>query len=82
MATINGMVHIPHEWNFGTPTTRPSPATQPSPLTATPEAIFRLCDVTRLIYTYKIIGCIERATVLRANATREMREYKAGEGVP
>ena len=30
--------------------------------------------------TYKIIACIERATVLRANM-RVTREYKAGEGV-
>ena len=29
---------------------------------------------------YKIIACIERATVLRANITRVTREYKAGEG--
>ena len=32
--------------------------------------------------TYKIIACIERAAVLRADNTRVMREYKAGEGVP
>ena len=31
--------------------------------------------------TYKIIACIERATVLRANIMRVTREYKAGEGV-
>ena len=31
-------------------------------------------------YTY--IACIERATVLRADITHVMREYKAGEGVP
>ena len=32
--------------------------------------------------TYKIIACIERATVLRANITHVTCEYKAGEGVP
>ena len=31
--------------------------------------------------TYKIIACIERATVLRANIMRVAREYKVGEGV-
>ena len=31
---------------------------------------------------YKIIACIERATVLQADITRIMREYKTGEGVP
>ena len=36
--------------NFDTPTTLPSPATPPSPLTATPEAIFHLHDITRSIY--------------------------------
>ena len=35
---VNGMVHLLHELNFGTPTTLPLPATPPSPLTATPEA--------------------------------------------
>ena len=39
---VNGMVHLPQEWNFGTPTILPSPATPPSPLTATPEVIFPL----------------------------------------
>ena len=34
---IQGMVHLHHEWNFGTPTTLPLPATPPSPLTATPK---------------------------------------------
>ena len=34
------------------------------------------------IPTYKIIACIERATVLWANIMHVMREYKAGEGVP
>ena len=34
------------------------------------------------ILTYKIIACIERATVLQADITRIMREYKTGEGVP
>ena len=29
---------------------------------------------------YKIIACIERATVLLADITRVMREYTAGEG--
>ena len=28
---LNGVVHLPHEWNFGKPTTLPSPATPPSP---------------------------------------------------
>ena len=32
--------------------------------------------------TYKIIACIEHATVLQADITRVTREYKAGEGVP
>ena len=31
--------------------------------------------------TYKIIACIERATVLRDNIMRVTRKYKAGEGV-
>ena len=30
---------------------------------------------------YKIIACVERATVLRANTMRVTRKYKAGEGV-
>ena len=48
---VNGMVHLPHEWNFGKPTALPSPATPPSPFTATPEAF----NIT----TYKIIAtCI------------------------
>ena len=29
-----------------------------------------------------IVTCVERATLLRANTTRIVREYKAGEGVP
>ena len=29
---VNGMVHLPQERNFGTPTSFPSPATPPSPL--------------------------------------------------
>ena len=32
--------------------------------------------------TYKIIVCIERATVLCANIMHVTREYKAGESVP
>ena len=56
-----------------------SPATPPSPLTATSEAIFHVHDVTRSIPAYKIIACIERATVLLADV---MREYKVGEEVP
>ena len=39
---VNGMVQLLQEYNFGTPTTLPSPATPPSPLTVTPEAIFLL----------------------------------------
>ena len=39
---VNGMVHLPHDDNFGRPTTLPSPATSLSPLTATPEVIFPL----------------------------------------
>ena len=39
---INGMVHLPQECNFGTPTTLPSPATPPLPLTVTLKAIFPL----------------------------------------
>ena len=72
---VNGMVHLPHEWNFGRPTTLPSPATPLSPLTVTPEAIFsRTWCHTFNITTYEIIAtCIERATVLRA---RVMRKYK------
>ena len=31
--------------------------------------------------TYKIIACIERATVLQANNMQVTRKYKAGEGV-
>ena len=34
------------------------------------------------ITTYKIIACIELATVLRADITCVMCESKAGEGVP
>ena len=45
------MVHLPQEWNFGSPTTLPSLAIPPSPLTATHGVIFPLiCDVTRSIY--------------------------------
>ena len=32
--------------------------------------------------TYKIIPCIERATVLLAKIMRVTHEYEAGEGVP
>ena len=32
--------------------------------------------------TYKIIACIERTTMLRADIMHVMCEYKAGEGVP
>ena len=39
---VNGLVHLPHEWNFGTPTSLPSPATPLSPLTVTPKMIFSL----------------------------------------
>ena len=66
---VNGMVHLPHEWNFGTPTALPSPTT-PSPLTATPEAIFPLTWRHTFDTTYKIIACIERPTVLRASIMR------------
>ena len=38
--------------------------------------------VTFNIPTYKIIASIERATVLPADITRNVRGYKAGEGVP
>ena len=34
------------------------------------------------IPTYKIIACIERATMLQADITRVMCESKAGEGMP
>ena len=34
------------------------------------------------ISTYKIVACIERATMLQAGITRVMCESKAGEGVP
>ena len=50
---VNGMVHLPQEWNFRTPTTLPSPATPSSSLTATHQAIFPLtyvCDITCSIY--------------------------------
>ena len=47
---VNVMVHLPYEQNTSTPITLPLPATPPSSLTATPEAIFRLCDVIRSIY--------------------------------
>ena len=48
---VNGMVHLPQEWSFGTPTSYPSPATLPSPLTPHPsqlcqKAFSRLHDVT------------------------------------
>ena len=36
---VNGMVNLAEKWNFGTPTSLPSPATPQSPLTATPEAM-------------------------------------------
>ena len=34
------------------------------------------------IPTYKIIACIEHATILQTDITRVMCESKAGEGVP
>ena len=76
---VNGMVHLPQEWNFGTPITLPSPATPPSPLTVTHEVIFPLTwRHTFNIRTYKIIAmCIERATALWANNTRVKRWYKS-----
>ena len=66
---INGMEHLPQEWNFGTPTFLPSAATPPSPLTATLEVIFPLTwRDTFNIPTYKIIAtCVEVPTVLPAN---------------
>jgi len=66
---VNGMVHLPQEWNFGTTTTLPSPATPLSPLTVTHKAIFLLTwHHTFNIRTYKIMAtCIERDTALRAN---------------
>ena len=39
---VNGMVHLPQEQNFGTPTTLPPPGTLPSPRIVTREAIFPL----------------------------------------
>ena len=68
-------MHLSQEWNFGTPTTLPSPATPPSPLTATPEAIFPLTWYHMFnMLTYKIIAtCIEHATALRTNNTRVKR---------
>ena len=65
-------------------TTLPSPATPLSLLTATHEAprIFFAYVLSHDQYTmYKIIACIERAVVLRANIMRATREYKASEGV-
>ena len=56
---INGMVHLLQEWNFGTPTTLPSPVTPPSPLTVTPEVIFPL----KWRHTFNVpttAMCIER----------------------
>ena len=43
--TLNGMVHLPQEWNFATPKILPSPATLPSPLTATHEVIFLVINM-------------------------------------
>ena len=72
---VNGMVHLPHEWNFGTPITLPSLATTLSPLTATPETIFPLMwRHTFNLPTYKIIAW-------RFCANRNAG-YNAGEGVP
>ena len=62
---LNGVVHLPYEWNFGKPTALPSPATPSSPLTATPEALTWRHALN--MPTYKIIATrIERATVLQA----------------
>ena len=43
---VNGMVHLPQERNFGTPTTLPSPATPPH----LSQRLFLLRNVTRSIY--------------------------------
>ena len=45
---VNGMVHLPQEWNVGTTKILPSPATQLSHLIATPEAYM----TSRIEYTY------------------------------
>ena len=76
---INGTVHLPQDWNFGIPTTLPSPATPPSPLTATHKAIFSLTwRHTFNICTYKIIAtCIEHATALQANNTHVKCQCKS-----
>ena len=42
----------------------------------------KLLDMHVQYTMYKIIACIEHATVLPAGITRVMREYKAGEGLP
>ena len=44
---VDGMVHLPQEWNFITPTTFPSSAT---PLSSLTKRFFRLRDVTRSVY--------------------------------
>ena len=81
---VDVMVHLPHEGNFDTPTTLPSPATPPSSLTATSKVTFsRTWCHTFNIPTYKIITTrIECATVLWANITHVTCGYKADEGVP
>ena len=76
------MVHLPQEWNFGIPTTLPSPATPLSPLTATPKAIFPLTwRHTFNIPRIKSLRVLSALTALQANIMRIEREYKAGEGV-
>ena len=70
---VNGMVHLPHKWNFGRPTTLPLPATPPSPLTATPEAFFlhtwrHTFNITSLLRILSVLPCFR--PVLHARNAR------------
>ena len=80
---VNGMVHLPQEWNIGTPTILPLPATPPSSLTASPETIFFPYVTSHIQYTmYEIIAtCIEHTTMLQTNntGTCATHEYRAVE---
>ena len=64
------MVHLPQEWNFGSPTILPSLATPPSPRSDS-RSDFPAYVMSHILFTtYKIIACIEHATMLQANITQ------------
>ena len=54
----NSMVHLSHQWHFGTLTTLPSPATPPSSLTATAKVILPLIQYTYVWnHCYMYLAC-------------------------